>query len=265
MYACVFKLKTPRDCAKIATMPEPKPGCDCEEVRAGDNNPLCQNPQTNAYEKNQYFAKAYPGLRELQVLKDYGKNSIVASICARNLIDPNAQDYGYRPAVDAIVDRLKEALTGKCLPRTLEPDDEGKVPCSIIEVRPSGNQCDPGRNRTPADSKIIDAAQVRLKSEGVCDGANQPPCDSFVFCRLEDAGAACHKTGEQPVPGWCYVDPDKTPTDDPALVEKCPANEKRIIRFVDPENRTPEPDAKVLIACFGSSKTDKSMTMTSMP
>lgn len=37
-------------------------------------------------------------------------NSIVASICARNLVDTGAQDYGYRPAVDAIVDRLKEAL-----------------------------------------------------------------------------------------------------------------------------------------------------------
>ena len=264
MYACVFKLKTPRDCEAISKQPEPRPGCDCEELRANDNNPLCQNPQTNGYEKNQYFAKAYPGLRELQVLKDYGKNSIVASICARNLTDSNAQDYGYRPAVDSIVDRLKEALTGRCLPRELVADEQGKVPCSVIEVRPQGAICDGARNRTPADANIAKAAQGRLRQEGICGAANQPPCGAFVFCTLGDAGEACHRNGEQPTAGWCYVDPAQNQNDDASLVAKCPDNEQRIIRFVDPDNRTPEPDAKVLIACFGSSKAEKP-EMTAMP
>lgn len=253
MYACVFPLPAPRDCAQIATLPDPRPGCDCEDLPPGDNNPLCQNPRNNQYERNQHFAKAYPGLRELQVLKDFGKNSIVASICARNLTNRDSQDYGYRPAVDAIVDRLKEALTGRCLPRTLVPNADGSIPCSIIEVRPLGRGCDPNRKRTPADETVVRAAQDRLRQEGVCGGGGvQPECSQFDFCLLEEAGLQCHKTGEQPVPGWCYVDPAQNPDDDAALVEKCPVTERRIIRFVDPENRTPEPDAKVLIACFGS-------------
>jgi hypothetical protein len=61
----------------------------------------------------QYFAKAYPGLRQLAVLRDYGRatgNSIVASVCARNVKEETRQDYGYNPAVLAIVGRLKERL-----------------------------------------------------------------------------------------------------------------------------------------------------------
>jgi hypothetical protein len=111
----------------------------------------------------------------------------------------------------------------------------------------------------------VQAARSRLQQEGVCGNApGQPACDKFIFCTLGDAGEACHRTGEQPTAGWCYVDPAQNPNDDKALVEKCAANEQRIIRFVDPLNRTPEPDAKVLIACFGASK-NAEPTMTPMP
>ena len=109
----------------------------------------------------QNYAKGVdPGIRELQVLKGYGNNAIVASICPKNttpakgdnnvLTDAN---YGYNPAVAAIIERLKEALTVKCLPRPLDSGHElctpevttdcttvaadvGKVPCAVVEVRP---------------------------------------------------------------------------------------------------------------------------------
>jgi hypothetical protein len=108
-YACISPLPVPRDCA--ALNPETD-RCDCFE---GVNNlPLCeQTPGVTPPGTTQYWAKAYPGSRELQVLKDYGErtsNSIVASICALEVADPSSPNYAYRPAMDAHIARMAERL-----------------------------------------------------------------------------------------------------------------------------------------------------------
>ena len=110
-YACIFPLPKPKDC-----MPNDV-ACDCSADKEGNssavvaaNSPVCQG---GANINQQTFAKAYPGVRELQVLKDFGDNAIVASICPKSMkstapeSDPS---YGYNPAVDAIIQRLKETL-----------------------------------------------------------------------------------------------------------------------------------------------------------
>jgi hypothetical protein len=75
------------------------------------DRPLCeQNPGASAAGTTQYWAKAYPGGRHLEVLKEYGANSIVASICARNVADPSAADYAYRRALCALLERSSEQL-----------------------------------------------------------------------------------------------------------------------------------------------------------
>ncbi|HVU04881.1 MAG TPA: hypothetical protein VHE30_24190 [Polyangiaceae bacterium] len=279
MYACIFQLPQSRDCTQVEKA-DPSPGCDCGiSSSPGDNNPLCRPPGTTNYGAVQYFAKAYPGVRELQVLKDYGTNSIIASICPKELSDKTAQDYGYRPAVDAIVDRLKEALTGRCLPRTLKKDKttataehpDGEYPCSILEVQPpTPDGCNPAKGRVDPNSigrgKVITPAIEQLTAKGVCGpGTPVPDCRSFQFCEIQEAGPECHQdipNPQQPKAGWCYVDPStnddpkKNPKDADALVAKCAASERRIIRFVDPDNKTPAQGAQVLIACFGASFDD---------
>jgi hypothetical protein len=259
MYACIFPLKAPRDCIQVE-MAVPAPACDCgNSLKPEDNNPLCQSPD-GTYGNIQYFAKAYPGLRELTVLRDLGDSAIVASICARNIVDTAAQDYGYRPALDAIVDRLKGSLTGRCLPPKLSPNQAGKIPCSIIEVRPKatgGTGCDATKGRLNPDATAIGPALERLKAKEICDSTGAPACSTFQLCeitplnnRAEDQSQACHKDGIfQPQAGWCYVDPESNPIDDPSLVAKCQASEQRIIRFVDPANATPANGATVIIAC----------------
>ncbi|HEX4338066.1 MAG TPA: hypothetical protein VH062_19285 [Polyangiaceae bacterium] len=266
-FACIFPLAATRDCAAIA-MQNPQPGCDCKPNDVAMNNlsPLCQNAQ-GQYTSTQLAAKAYPGLRELQVLKDYGNNSIVASICAKNLKDDTAQDYGYRPAVDAIVDRLKEALTGKCLPRTLTVDPvTHDIPCSIIEVRQvTGTKpsCEATPGRSTPNSAVIKPVEARLQQTGVCGVTGKPDCDqSFYYCAINEAkGDDCHKAQSPMETGWCYVDPATQPGDDPSLVANCDATSKRIIRFIDPNNATPAHDATVLIACFGSQIPEDSTNM----
>ena len=105
-YACIYRLADEKDCG--AAMGG---GCDCDFVGPGytANNPLCQGP--SGYSKLQRYAKAFPGQRQLEVLRDFGANSIVSSICPKNTVgDPSADGFGYNPTVGAIVDRLKEVL-----------------------------------------------------------------------------------------------------------------------------------------------------------
>jgi hypothetical protein len=245
-YACIFPLKQSRDCAQIL-MQTPQPGCDCKPGSEADQNPLCQGTDST-YSSVQWAAKAYPGLRELKVLKDFGTNAIVASICAKNLVDPSRQDYGYRPAVDAIVERLKSALVGKCLPRTLTPDPStGKIPCDVIEVRPTDCLGTPGRVQAPAD--LTQSVITRLQQTKVCDAPGKPACDALSMCEIVEAGQSCHVNETPSETGWCYVDPAAQSGDDPSLVASCPATQRRVIRFVDPMNNTPASDATVVIAC----------------
>ena len=80
--------------------------CDCF-VPAGGNaaaasNPLCQNA-AGMYSNTQSRAKGYPGTRELQVLQGLGEQAIVASICPSNVANMAAADFGYRPAIAALI------------------------------------------------------------------------------------------------------------------------------------------------------------------
>jgi hypothetical protein len=100
-YACIFPLATPRQCGDTV-------GCDCSQSSQGHGKPLCDGTQ-------QRYAKAYPGLRHLQVLKGIGEmvpgvnNAIVASICPK-ITNRASPAYGYNPAIASIIERLKERL-----------------------------------------------------------------------------------------------------------------------------------------------------------
>jgi len=98
-YACIFPLPQQGPCVDNT--------CDCFDRQPGDNNPLCQDPSGN-YVSTQFYAKAYPGLRELELVKQL--SGIAASICPRNLTDGNAQDFGYRPALEALARDLGSSL-----------------------------------------------------------------------------------------------------------------------------------------------------------
>ena len=260
-YACTFPLGTAKTCAAGDA------ACDCSPDKTGDasavtaaNSPLCQPPGGGAAATTQYSAKAYPGARELQVLKDFGDNGIVASICpkvtksANPSTDPN---YGYNPAVGAIIERLKEALKGKCLPRKLAKDDvdgsatQGQVLCKVIEAQKSGCNCATAGGRAPADATIVGPVQAQLKATGNCDGPGQTPCADWCECEITQYTGAdltsCQAGGHPGTPGYCYVDSN------PALLAKCPANEQQLLAFSGtPDYPTPAQGAVAFIACLGA-------------
>ncbi|MEP7049949.1 MAG: hypothetical protein ABJB12_06330 [Pseudomonadota bacterium] len=265
-YACTFPLTTPKTCANGDS------ACDCSPDMAGSsakvmaaNSPLCQGGATI---NTQTSAKAYPGARELQVLKDLGNNAIVASICPKVTksdspsSDPN---YGYNPAVGAIIERLKEALQGKCLPRPIQTDDKThEVLCKVIEAQKSGCNCGVA-GRGVADAAIQKAVQDQLKKTGNCGGTGQAACTTWCQCEIkQESGAdlaACQSNSALSTPGYCYIDKSAETVNGGAakaavdmLLNKCPSNEQQLLRFVDADSahKTPAAGAVAFIACLGA-------------
>jgi hypothetical protein len=303
-YACIFELPSTmsRSCTDAAfnsSDPTLRRGCDCKDSPtdhpADRNRPLCQAPAGGAAGTQQYFAKSYPGSRYLQVLKSFGEksttaNSIVASICPKNT-DPNANTtsaYGYNAAVNAIINRLKEKLTGACLARKIVTEynpDTGTdtISCQVIEVtRP--NVVDeaigcPPPGRGPVDPGLLPAIWQKLKGAGQCDVPNRPACnqDAFTVCKIQQVEPGLYDsclnsvTPDPNVVGYCYidnmpwVDPNTGQTmcatpggegciGNPELVKSCDDAHKRILRFVsDPNNPVPAKNSTVVLACKGAS------------
>jgi hypothetical protein len=103
-YACIFPLQQPRNCA------DPSAGaCDCYDPK--NDNPLCEpDPQNFGNRTIQARAKAYPGVRQLSLIKSLGEQGVAASICPAQQTDAVRADYAYRPAVSALVARLRKNL-----------------------------------------------------------------------------------------------------------------------------------------------------------
>ncbi|HXK20359.1 MAG TPA: hypothetical protein VNG33_21260, partial [Polyangiaceae bacterium] len=262
-YACTFPLAKPRVCDPTSDV-----GCDCNPDDAAYNRPLCQPPMGGPAGTTQYYAKAYPGLRLLQVLKEFKDNAIVASACPK-VMDETNPDYGYNPAVNALVDRVKEDFRARCLARPLpvvqNGENAGRVPCVVMEAltdQPAACDCEALSRVSLADRpELMKAARQRLASGGVCGGsgggADSQSCSSICLCELPQLFgpelASCQNDPTPPqTPGFCYVNaaPNETQVGNPALLESCSADTKRLVRFV---GGAPTPGAITLIQCDGAS------------
>ena len=234
-FACIFDLVPPRICAEAAD-------CDCFGPNVADSkSPLCQNAQ-GAYTSTQLRAKAYPGIRILQVLRGIGDHAIVGSICPAQTTDKTRDDFGYAPAIRALMSRLRQPLGDSCLPVALPIDPaSGQTPCSVIEAfnSPSCNcNIEPGRRIAPS-SLLTD----EMKTVGNC------------FCEIVQlAGAAQNTCRTQVNPpantgdGWCYADPAQQTDTSCALVRSCPADQQRKIRFNN-TNSEPRPGSFAFLRC----------------
>lgn len=253
-YACRFELETPK-----------VDGSDCQTADA-EKNPLCQQSD-GTYSSSQRYAKGYPGTRHLQVAKDFGDNSIIASICPKvstgDKADPN---YGYTPAVNAIIDRLKDAIKSKCISRPVDVKEDGTVQCNVVEVTSREADgtcapCAPGESRVDVNPVLVNPVLKQLRASGQC-GATSPSgteclTGNYCMCTITPAAdAIACKTQVEPDPsviGWCYVDPSQEPDQSIAeasqeIVKDC--NPHRKLRFVGAD--TPKATSTTFIACQGA-------------
>ena len=182
--------------------------CDCDGTK---NPPLCSKTDS----KIQVRGKAYPTRRELQVARDLGDHGIAASLCPKQLTAPSADDYGYRPAVSAIVERLSGALVASCVPHPLTRDPgDGKVPCLVLATlatpgpdtvckslgldTPSADVLASFRDRVAADEgegsrafPVCEVPQTVVPPGKSCRGDD----DNLAFCYGEDVPrASCSRS-----------------------------------------------------------------------
>jgi hypothetical protein len=121
-YACIFKLATPRQCDAAQTYADPTliDSCDCQPPTNG-TGPFthAQVPAVcnDATPTQQDFAKVYPTTRELLLAKLLGEvqganEGVISSMCPIHTAEQGAGDplFGYRPAMSALVERLKKSL-----------------------------------------------------------------------------------------------------------------------------------------------------------
>jgi hypothetical protein len=103
--ACIFPLQAPRDCSGVSEI-----ACSCTFGELDRNSALCQPPDGGAAETVQYFARATPGLRQLELMSEL-PGGIPASICPKlTRGDEGAPSFGYNPAMRALLKTLASVL-----------------------------------------------------------------------------------------------------------------------------------------------------------
>lgn len=147
--------------------------CDCDGTK---DTPLCDTDDRTV----QIKGKAYPTRRPLMVAKELDVQGIVASLCPKQLTTPEADDYGYRPAVRAITSKLERSLVGACLPRALERQDmEGNVACLVLAMLPDAgpdSDCERFGLSTPS-APILEQMRDKLRADEGEEATRHPICE----------------------------------------------------------------------------------------
>jgi hypothetical protein len=249
-FACTFPI--PEDACKDRA-------CDCNKPTGVPDLPLCQAPGSTQLEARQYAAKAFPGTRVLEVLKGLGDQGIVASVCPK-FTDEQHPDFGYAPAMNALVERLAKAFNGTCLPRPVATAADGSLECRVLEATwKQGITCS-GPYRVPVDATVVRSVQKRLEAQGECGAGRGRACSDYTVCSLVEtpvgaAREACLTNPQRDVgyTGYCYLEhsPEQT-LGNPALLAGCPTDRPQMLRFVqEPATAVPAPNSVVYVACLG--------------
>lgn len=232
--ACTFPLQAPIACD--AAREAANKGCDCYMADSGYNRAVCQPPVGGPGTTTQYWGSAYPGLRELAVLKGVGGHGIVASACPKSS-DLSAEDYGYRPAMDAFAGRVAKQVGRSCLTRDAQATPAGTTPCKIVTASSGAVcSCDAAQGLSTLADGIVQPVLDELESVGYCGGATS--CDDLCLCELQqlkDADLLACQTAEEPpdVAGFCYLNavPGEVNAGDADLAADCVGTAPRRIRF----------------------------------
>ncbi len=254
-WACTFPLihvdatNTIQSFRKDCTSGLYKAACDCASGDIDSNTQLCAKDTSGAYTQTQINGKAYPCIDELVVAKamsswniggELHNQGIVSSLCPiqEDIGSSLAQAqqnplFGYNPAANAIIDRLKTSLANTCIPQKLSPDSTGRAPCLILVSMPAGEQgkgtcknpgsvcnspglvgpgvVEPGQSAPLLSQDVLDKYCDSLES-AYAGGGGQPgapgdPADTPVCAMTQlivDPTDSTDCSGSQQ-PGWCYV------------------------------------------------------------
>ncbi len=132
---------------------------------------------------------AYPPRRIVEVaqgLERLGASTTIQSIC----------NTSFTGAVDVIIEKISAALAGACLPRELNPDAEGNVPCDVFELLPQIGGS--GEFQHCADLPNAEAFELDTTETTTVSGVSV----ERELCRVRQVGRA----GAAVTAGWYYDD-----------------------------------------------------------
>ena len=174
-----------------------RPSCSKPPAMPGDN------PQT-----------ADPPRRIVQLVKEFGENGIVQSICQA--------DFG--PAIDAIVDAIAIHLKPVCLPRPLVRKANGKVGCKVIWELPKQGEA--------PESTPTECSQLPTFLSALDDGKNGKRCEVLQL-PVTNRQVPAAQAGD----GWYYDDFSAE------LASQCATNQPQRVAFTP----TAKPPTGVLV------------------
>jgi hypothetical protein len=240
--ACMFELPAALSCN--VTYP-----CDCTDDDQLYNRGHCDGT-------TQTHAKAFPSVRQLEVLRGIGEasgNAVVASVCPKYAVseEPGLDaSYGYTPALTALAERMKRAFQAECLPDALEQDAEGRTPCRLLDVtRPADGRC-----YCDDDDGRFDPGDVSRERARLGDMGDLCLCEVRQY-EGEELEACRNQLDEPPPIGFCYVDPEPGPGENPdstavqtrrALVANCPPTSRHLLRL---RKGLATPESNLFLSC----------------
>jgi hypothetical protein len=144
----------------------------------------------------QYITEAEPGVRFVEVARQFEANGVVRSIC----------ETSFTPAMDQIIDTISKQLGGVCLGRELKRDVDGLVNCDITWDMPKNKKCTDAeyagmltkpkagqRSITDDGRAVCTVTQIPVKNPDL--GAGAGSTDFLKALDLSDGGL-----------GWYYDD-----------------------------------------------------------
>jgi hypothetical protein len=146
---------------------------------------------------------AYPPRRIIDVaigLRDRGASTTVQSICASS----------FGPAIDVIIQKIADALSGACLPRALNQAADGTVGCDVFELLPAPSAVIAPEN-TSCEGQMLEfvATETLERSDGTTI--------TRELCRVPQITPAAGLAGAER--GWWY---DNMST---VVMDTCSSNE----------------------------------------
>lgn len=226
-YACIFPLETPRDCSTG------QGACDCTDADLPKNPPVCNPPGGGPAGRTQYYAKAYPGVRHLQVARGLGEVASLASICPKVSAPPtSAPAYGYNPAANHMYERLSGGLGERCLSSPIPHADDGRAECFLWDLRRGNCDCE-AEGLEPIDAQALASVQQMLEFQ--CRFQFASDCAGVCACQLPQFSGerlrACQNNALASGDGWCSVDPAQG-VGSAQFVSDCRAGQPRTLRLL---------------------------------
>ena len=164
------------------------------------------------------IGRAYPPRRIVEVAQGFEANGIVRSICQED----------FRPAIDAIAERVSARLGGGCLPRSLDRNDDGLVGCDLLWALPPAGAAPVGTPTACAELPFLSPA-----------GEDATTARGGVVCEVEQlavSGSAAPSGA-----GWYYDDFS------PDAAEVCADTSPSTIGFTAAAE--PPPGVRIFLDC----------------